>query len=122
MREATPGRFYFVASPPQIRADDVKVGRNSDGALTDDRPGDPCKRLPTPHVGCHHEIRYSRNRWHLELLTSIIPIRDHTADAGGVLTSTHATPSEFPQHVDGHAPLLETPRDPRGAAITCAGG
>ena len=81
------GRFYFVASAPQIRADEVaaeldELGHR--GILQ--RISDACR------WDAANEIRYRQASGTVELLTSIIPIRA----AGGcwVLTSTHTT-SEF---------------------------
>ncbi len=81
------GRFYFVASAPQIRADEVaaeldELGHR--GILQ--RISDACM------WDASNEIRYKQASGSVELLTSIIPIRA----AGGcwVLTSTHTT-SEF---------------------------
>ncbi len=80
-------RFYFVASAPQIRADEVSAELDElshRGILQ--RLSDACMWDTT------NEIRYKQPDGTFELLTSIIPIR--TAAGCWVLTSTHAT-SEF---------------------------
>jgi two-component system, OmpR family, sensor histidine kinase ChvG len=80
-------RFYFVASAPQIRADEVSAELDElghRGILQ--RLSDVCMWDTT------NEIRYKQPDGTFELLTSIIPIR--TAAGCWVLTSTHAT-SEF---------------------------
>ena len=80
-------RFYFVASAPQIRADEVSAELDElshRGILQ--RLSDACMWDTT------NEIRYKQPDGTLELLTSIIPIR--TTAGCWVLTSTHAT-SEF---------------------------
>ena len=80
-------RFYFVASAPQIRADEVSAELDElghRGILQ--RLSDACMWDAT------NEIRYKQADGTVELLTSIIPIR--TAAGCWVLTSTHAT-SEF---------------------------
>ena len=101
------GRFYFVASAPQIRADEVaaeldELGHR--GILQ--RISDACM------WDAANEIRYRQASGSVELLTSIIPIRA----AGGcwVLTSTHTT-SEFLSTSIGR-PYWET-REIRVAAI-----
>jgi two-component system sensor histidine kinase ChvG len=81
------GRFYFVASAPQIRADELSTELDElshRGILQ--RLSDACMWDAT------NEIRYKHPNGTFELLTSIIPIR--TAAGCWVLTSTHAT-SEF---------------------------
>ena len=81
------GRFFFVASAPQIRADEVAAELDElahRGILQ--RLSDVCMWDAT------NEIRYKQADGTVELLTSIIPIR--TAPGCWVLTSTHAT-SEF---------------------------
>jgi len=80
-------RFYFVASAPQIRADEVSAELDElshRGILQ--RLSDVCMWDTT------NEIRYKQPDGTFELLTSIIPIR--TTAGCWVLTSTHAT-SEF---------------------------
>jgi two-component system, OmpR family, sensor histidine kinase ChvG len=80
-------RFYFVASAPQIRADEVSAELDElshRGILQ--RLSDACMWDTT------NEIRYKQPDGTFELLTSIIPIR--TTAGCWVLTSTHAT-SEF---------------------------
>jgi two-component system sensor histidine kinase ChvG len=86
---ATPGSggFYFVASAPAIKADEVapeldELSRR--GIL---------KRLSDACMGdASEELRYPGRAGTVELLTSIIPIK--TARGCWVLTSTHTT-SEF---------------------------
>ena len=79
--------FYFVASAPPIRADEVapeldELSRR--GIL---------KRLSDACMGdASEELRYRQPNGTVELLTSIIPIK--TARGCWVLTSTHTT-SEF---------------------------
>ncbi len=85
--ERHAGRFYFVASAPKIRADEVaaeldELGQR--GILQ--RISDACM------WDAANEIRYKQANGTVELLTSIIPIR--AADGCWVLTSTHTT-SEF---------------------------
>ncbi|MBY0322691.1 MAG: HAMP domain-containing histidine kinase [Reyranella sp.] len=85
--ERHAGRFYFVASAPKIRADEVaaeldELGQR--GILQ--RISDACM------WDAANEIRYKQANGSVELLTSIIPIR--AADGCWVLTSTHTT-SEF---------------------------
>jgi two-component system, OmpR family, sensor histidine kinase ChvG len=81
------GTFYFVASAPAIRADDVapeldELSRR--GIL---------KLLSQACIWeAADEIRYKQANGSVELLTSIIPINDKSGC--WVLTSTHAT-SEF---------------------------
>lgn len=82
----SPG-FYFVASAPAIRADEVtpeldELARR--GILK--RLGEACLWETSD------EIRYRQANGSVELLTSIIPIK--TAKGCWVLTSTHTT-SEF---------------------------
>ncbi len=81
------GRFYFVASAPQIRADEISAELDelgNRGILQ--RLSDACIWDAT------NEIRYKQTNGTVELLTSIIPIR--AASGCWVLTSTHTT-SEF---------------------------
>jgi two-component system sensor histidine kinase ChvG len=85
--ERHAGRFYFVASAPKIRADEVaaeldELGQR--GILQ--RISDACM------WDAANEIRYKQANGTVELLTSIIPIR--ATDGCWVLTSTHTT-SEF---------------------------
>jgi two-component system sensor histidine kinase ChvG len=85
--ERDGGRFYFVASAPQIRADEVSAELDElrhRGILQ--HLSDACMWDAT------NEIRYKQANGTVELLTSIIPIR--TTAGCWVLTSTHAT-SEF---------------------------
>jgi two-component system sensor histidine kinase ChvG len=103
-REA--GRFFFVASAPQIRADEVSAELDE---LRHRHPATPFRRL---HVGRHQQIRYKQANGAVELLTSIIPIR--TAGGCWVLTSTHAT-SEVLNTSIGR-PYWET-REVRVAAV-----
>lgn len=101
------GRFYFVASAPKIRADEVSAELDElghRGILQ--RLSDACTWDAT------NEIRYKQANGTVELLTSIIPIR--TAAGCWVLTSTHAT-SEFLNTSIGR-PYWET-REVRVAAI-----
>ena len=85
--EAQEAAFFFVASAPSIRADEVvpeldELGRR--GIL---------KRLSDACMGdASEELRYRQPNGTVELLTSIIPIK--TARGCWVLTSTHTT-SEF---------------------------
>ena len=100
-------RFYFVASAPQIRADEVSAELDElshRGILQ--RLSDACMWDAT------NEIRYKQADGTFELLTSIIPIR--TAAGCWVLTSTHAT-SEFLNTSIGR-PYWET-REIRVAAV-----
>jgi two-component system sensor histidine kinase ChvG len=104
-REA--GRFFFVASAPQIRADEVSAELDElghRGILQ--RLSDACMWDAT------NEIRYRQANGAVELLTSIIPIR--AASGCWVLTSTHAT-SEFLNTSIGR-PYWET-REVRVAAV-----
>ncbi len=85
--ERHAGRFYFVASAPKIRTDEIaaeldELGQR--GILQ--RISDACM------WDAANEIRYKQANGAVELLTSIIPIR--AADGCWVLTSTHTT-SEF---------------------------
>ena len=85
--ERHAGRFYFVASAPKIRADEVaaeldELGHR--GILQ--RISDACM------WDAANELRYKQTDGTVELLTSIIPIR--ASDGCWVLTSTHKT-SEF---------------------------
>lgn len=101
------GRFYFVASAPTIRADEVAAELDElrhRGILQ--RLSDACMWDAT------NEIRYKQANGTIELLTSIIPIR--TATGCWVLTSTHAT-SEFLNTSIGR-PYWET-REIRVAAV-----
>jgi two-component system sensor histidine kinase ChvG len=85
--ERDPGRFYFVASAPQIRTDDVIA------ELDQLRQRGILQRLSDACMwDASNEIRYKQADGTVELLTSIMPIR--TAAGCWVLTSTHAT-SEF---------------------------
>ena len=85
--EADKAGFYFVASAPPIKADEVipeldELSRR--GIL---------KRLSDACMGdASEELRYRQPNGTVELLTSIIPIK--TARGCWVLTSTHTT-SEF---------------------------
>ena len=87
-RDADPAqRFYFVASAPAIRADEVAPELDElahRGILK--RLGEACM------WDASDEIRYRQPNGTVELLTSIIPIK--TATGCWVLTSTHTT-SEF---------------------------
>jgi two-component system sensor histidine kinase ChvG len=105
--ERDTGRFYFVASAPQIRADEVSAELDElqhRGVLQ--RLSDACTWDAT------NEIRYKQADGTVELLTSIIPIR--TGAGCWVLTSTHAT-SEFLNTSIGR-PYWET-REVRVAAV-----
>ena len=85
--ERHAGRFYFVASAPPIRADEVAAELDelaNRGILK--RISDACM------WDSANEIRYRQANGNVELLTSIIPIRG--ADGCWVLTSTHTT-SDF---------------------------
>src|SRR5262245_17259977 len=85
--EHDDGRFYFVASAPQIRADEVAA------ELDELRNRGILQRLSDACIwDASNEIRYKQADGSVELLTSIIPIR--TAAGCWVLTSTHTT-SEF---------------------------
>lgn len=79
--------FYFVGSAPPIRADEVTAELDelaSRGIL---------RRLSEACIwDASHDIRYRQPNGTVELLTSIIPIKDQ--NGCWVLTSTHAT-SEF---------------------------
>jgi two-component system sensor histidine kinase ChvG len=100
-------RFYFVASAPQIRSDEISAELDElghRGILQ--RLSDACMWDAT------NEIRYKQADGTVELLTSIIPIR--TAAGCWVLTSTHAT-SEFLNTSIGR-PYWET-REIRVAAV-----
>ncbi len=101
------GRFYFVASAPRIRSDEVAAEIDElahRGVLQ--RLSDACMWDAT------NEIRYKQANGNVELLTSIIPIRG--ADGCWVLTSTHTT-SEFLSTSIGR-PYWET-REIRVAAL-----
>ena len=105
--ERESGRFYFVASAPQIRADAIATELdelNHRGILQ--RLSQACRWDATD------EIRYRQADGTVELLTSIIPI----VSRGGcwVLTSTHVT-SEFLNTSIGR-PYWET-REIRVAAV-----
>jgi two-component system, OmpR family, sensor histidine kinase ChvG len=81
------GRFYFVASAPQIRADEVTAELDelgNRGILQ--RISDACM------WDAPHELRYRQATGAVELLTSILPIR--SPRGCWVLTSTHRT-SDF---------------------------
>ena len=85
--EPQTGGFYFVASAPAIRADEVVPELDElahRGILK--RLGEACMWEASD------EIRYRQPSGTVELLTSIIPIK--TAKGCWVLTSTHTT-SEF---------------------------
>ena len=100
-------RFYFVASAPQIRADEVSA------ELDELRHRGILQRLSDACMwDASNEIRYKQANGTVELLTSIIPIR--TAAGCWVLTSTHAT-SEFLNTSIGR-PYWET-REIRVAAV-----
>jgi two-component system sensor histidine kinase ChvG len=104
---AAARRFYFVASAPQIRVDEVSAELDElshRGILQ--RLSDACM------WDTANEIRYKQADGTFELLTSIIPIR--TAAGCWVLTSTHAT-SEFLNTSIGR-PYWET-REIRVAAV-----
>ncbi len=105
------GRFYFVASAPQIRADEVAAELDElshRGILQ--RLSDACM------WDASNEIRYKQANGAVELLTSIIPIR--SATGCWVLTSTHIT-SEFLNTSIGR-PYWET-REVRVAAAIYLG-
>jgi len=105
--ERDPGRFYFVASAPQIRADDITA------ELDQLRQRGILQRLSDACMwDASNEIRYKQADGTVELLTSIMPIR--TAAGCWVLTSTHAT-SEFLNTSIGR-PYWET-REIRFAAV-----
>jgi two-component system sensor histidine kinase ChvG len=79
--------FYFVASAPSIRPEDVATELDElahRGILR--KLGEACK------LEASDEIRYKQPNGTVELLTSIIPIKDR--NGCWVLTSTHTT-SEF---------------------------
>jgi len=85
--EPQSGNFYFVASAPTIRADEVTPELDelaNRGILK--RLGEACMWDTT------EELRYRQRDGSVELLTSIIPIK--TANGCWVLTSTHTT-SDF---------------------------
>ena len=85
--EPQTGNFYFVASAPAIRADEVTPELDelaNRGILK--RLGEACMWDTT------EELRYRQRDGSVELLTSIIPIK--TAKGCWVLTSTHTT-SDF---------------------------
>lgn len=85
--EHDAGRFYFMASAPQIRSDEVAA------ELDELRHRGILQHLSDACTwDARNEIRYKQADGTVELLTSIIPIR--TAAGCWVLTSTHAT-SEF---------------------------
>lgn len=99
--------FYFVASSPMIRPEDVAPELdelNHRGILK--RLGEACM------LDASDEIRYTQPSGKVELLTSIIPI--NTKNGCWVLTSTHTT-SEFLKTSIGR-PYWET-RAVRVAAI-----
>jgi len=105
--EREAGRFFLVASAPQLRRDDVmaeleELGHR--GILQ--RLSQACMWDATD------EIRYRQRDGTVELLTSIIPIR--TSSGCWVMTSTHVT-SEFLNTSIGR-PYWET-REIRVAAI-----
>ncbi len=104
----TAAGFYFVASAPAIRADEVAPELDAlaqRGILK--RLGEACLWEASD------EIRYRQPDGSVELLTSIIPIR--TAKGCWVLTSTHTT-SEFLNTAIGR-PYWETPAVRMAAAI-----
>ena len=79
--------FYFVASAPSIRPDDIATELDElaqRGILK--KLGEACM------LEASDEIRYKQPNGAVELLTSIIPIKDRSGC--WVLTSTHTT-SEF---------------------------
>jgi two-component system sensor histidine kinase ChvG len=85
--ERHAGRFYFVASAPQIRADEISA------ELDELAQRGILKRISDACIwDAANEIRYKQANGTIELLTSIIPIR--ATDGCWVLTSTHTT-SEF---------------------------
>jgi two-component system sensor histidine kinase ChvG len=105
--ERTTGRFFFVASAPQMRADTVSAELDQlqqRGILQ--RLSDACSG------GVSDEIRYRQPDGSVELLTSIIPIQ--TANGCWVLTSTHTT-SDFLSTSIGR-PYWQTP-EVRAAAV-----
>ena len=105
--ERHAGRFYFVASAPRIRSDEVAAEIDElahRGVLQ--RLSDACM------WDAANEIRYRQANGDVELLTSIIPIRG--ADGCWVLTSTHTT-SDFLNTSIGR-PYWET-REIRFAAV-----
>ena len=105
--EREAGRFYFVASAPEIRVDEV------DAELDELRHRGILQRLSDACMwDASNEIRYKQANGSVELLTSIIPIR--SAQGCWVLTSTHAT-SEFLNTSIGR-PYWET-REIRVAAV-----
>ena len=82
--ESDAGRFYFVASAPEIRADEVNA------ELDELRHRGILQRLSDACMwDASNEIRYKQANGAVELLTSIIPIR--SAAGCWVLTSTHVT-------------------------------
>jgi len=85
--ERHAGRFYFVASAPRIRADEVAAELDE---LTQrsilQRLSDACTWEAA------NEIRYRQASGAVELMTAIVPVR--TPGGCWVLTSTHTT-SEF---------------------------
>src|SRR5258708_39799461 len=85
--EHDAGRFYFMASAPQIRADEVAA------ELDELRQRGILQRLSDACIwDASNEIRYKQANGSVELFASIIPLR--TAARCWVLTSTHTT-SEF---------------------------
>jgi two-component system sensor histidine kinase ChvG len=105
--EPDAGRFYFVASAPEIRAGEVAA------ELDELRNRGILQRLSDACMwDASNEIRYKQANGTVELLTSIIPIR--SAAGCWVLTSTHAT-SEFLNTSIGR-PYWET-REVRVAAV-----
>ena len=105
--ERDAGRFYFVASAPQIRADEVSA------ELDELRRRGILQRLSDACTGgATNEIRYKQADGTVELLTSIIPIRG--ANGCWVLTSTHTT-SDFLNTSIGR-PYWQTP-EIRAAAL-----
>ncbi|MDI1287068.1 MAG: HAMP domain-containing sensor histidine kinase [Reyranella sp.] len=101
------GRFYFVASAPQVRPDAMTAELDELGHRG------ILQRLSQACIwDATDEIRYRQADGSVELLTSIIPIR--TRSGCWVLTSTHAT-SEFLNTSIGR-PYWET-REIRLAAV-----
>lgn len=79
-----PGQFYFVASAPQLKAEQVSAELDE---LS--RRGLLGRLSSACSAGSSDEIRYRQASGAVELLTSIIPIR---SNAGcWVLTTTHST-------------------------------
>lgn len=105
--ERDAGRFYFVASAPQVRPDAMTAELDELGHRG------ILQRLSQACIwDATDEIRYRQADGSVELLTSIIPIR--TPSGCWVLTSTHVT-SEFLNTSIGR-PYWET-REIRLAAL-----